>query len=231
MLFRSELDRVSRTLQQYKQKHKLLDFTDMLEHWLKVGVAPKLDAVFVDEAQDLSALQWDFVEKLTENVDDRYVAGDDDQAIYRWAGADVERLIHLPGRRIVLDQSYRVPRRVHALATNLLSRISTRVQKRFKPSDVQGDVNWYYDPEEVDLSKGDWLLLSRNAYLNRELEEICLRNGYPFESPKHSPLENDSLKAIIAWTRLCSGKQVDGVDLRLVYRFMGIRKRTDKERI
>ena len=138
-----ELDRVSRTLQQYKQKHKLLDFTDMLEHWLKVGVAPKLDAVFVDEAQDLSALQWDFVEKLTENVDDRYVAGDDDQAIYRWAGADVERLIHLPGRRIVLDQSYRVPRRVHALATNLLSRISTRVQKRFKPSDVQGDVNWY----------------------------------------------------------------------------------------
>jgi len=28
-----------------------------------------------------------------------------------------------------------------------------------------------------------------------------------------------------------SGKPIDGVELRLVYRFMGIRKRTDKERI
>lgn len=227
----NELDRVSRTLVQYKKVHRLQDFTDLLENWLQHGMAPKLDAVFVDEAQDLSALQWDFVEKLTQNVEDRYVAGDDDQAIYRWAGADVERLIHLPGRRIVLDQSYRVPVSVHRVATNLLSRISSRVPKKFKPADVPGSVNWHYDAEEVDLSKGQWLLLSRNSYLNKDLEDICLRNGYPFESSNRTPLQNDSLKAIIAWTKLCAGKPVDGVDLRLVYRFMGIKKRTDKERI
>jgi len=226
-----ELDRVSRTLASYKKIHKLMDFTDLLEQWLKVGMSPKLDAVFVDEAQDLSALQWDFVEKLTEKVEDRYVAGDDDQAIYRWAGADVERLIHLPGRRIVLDQSYRVPIAVHRMATNLLSRIPGRVPKRFKPADVPGSVNWHFDSEEVDLSKGQWLLLSRNSYLNKGLEDICLRNGYPFQSLKHSPLENDSLKAIIAWTRLCAGKTATGDEVRLIYRFMGIRKRTDKERI
>ncbi len=226
-----ELDRVSRTLIQYKKVHGLQDFTDLLETWLHSGVVPKLDAVFVDEAQDLSALQWDVVEKLTENVHDRFIAGDDDQAIYRWAGADVDRLIHLPGKRIVLDQSYRVPRAVHKLATQVISSVSNRVTKRFRPSEVDGGVHWHFTPEEVDISKGTWLLLARNSYLTKELEEICLKSGYPFQSMKKNPLDSDSLKAIIAWTRLCRGESVNGDSLRLVYRFMGIRKRTDKERI
>lgn len=226
-----ELDRVSRTLAQYKKVHGLQDFTDLLENWIKQGAIPKLDSVFVDEAQDLSALQWEFVEKLTQNVEDKYVAGDDDQAIYRWAGADVDRLIRLPGRRIILDQSYRVPQAVHKLATGLMARVTNRVPKRFKASEVQGGVHWHFDPEEVDLSQGSWLLLARNSYLTKELEDICLKAGYPFQSLKKSPLEADSLKAIIAWTRLCRGESVNGDSLRLVYRFMGIRKRTDKERI
>ena len=117
-------------------------------------------------------------------MEDKYVAGDDDQAIYRWAGADVERLIHLPGRRIILDQSYRVPRTVHAVATNLLTRIQSRVPKRFKPSDISGSVNWHFTHDAVDLSKGQWLLLARNSDPTRELEETCLRAGQPFESLK-----------------------------------------------
>lgn len=225
-----ELDRVSRTLMQYKKVHGLQDFTDLLENWLQSGAVPKLDAVFVDEAQDLSALQWDFVEKLTMNVKDRYVAGDDDQAIYRWAGADVDRLINLEGHRIVLDQSYRVPRQVHSLANSITQRIQKRVPKKFKPAEHQGSVNWHFDPHDIDLSKGQWLLLARNSYLLKQFEDICLTEGYPFESMKRSPLESESLKAIIAWTRLCRGEQIDGDALRLVYRFMGIRKRTDKER-
>lgn len=226
-----ELDRVSRTLAQYKKMHGLQDFTDLLEVWIKQGAVPRLDAIFVDEAQDLSALQWDFVEKLTQNIEDKYVAGDDDQAIYRWAGADVDRLIKLPGRRVVLDQSYRVPQAVHSLATGLISRVSNRVPKRFRPSEVPGAVHWHFDPEEVDLSKGTWLLLARNSYLTKGMEDLCLKAGYPFQSMKKNPLEADSLQAIIAWTRLCKGEAVKGEALRLVYKFMGIRKRTDKERI
>ena len=43
----------------------------------------------VDEAQDLTPLQWDMVVKMSEGVDSVYIAGDDDQAIYEWNGADV----------------------------------------------------------------------------------------------------------------------------------------------
>lgn len=226
-----ELDRVSRTLIQYKKVHGLMDFTDLLEVWIDRGPVPKLDAIFVDEAQDLSMLQWDFVDKLTRNVEDKYVAGDDDQAIYRWAGAAVEKIIHLPGKRIILDQSYRVPRAVHKLASSVISVVQNRVPKRFRPAESDGGVHWHHSPEEVDLSKGSWLLLARNSYLTSQLEDLCLTAGYPFQSLKKNPLDSDSLKAIIAWTRLCRGERIDGDALRLVYRFMGIRKRTDKERI
>ena len=65
----------------------------MLEQFLIKGDIPTLDVMFVDEAQDLSPLQWAVVRKLAERAKRIYVAGDDDQAIYKWAGADVDYLI------------------------------------------------------------------------------------------------------------------------------------------
>ena len=64
-----------------------------------------------------------------------YVAGDDDQAIFRWAGADIEHFIgKWPGDNrntiIELKQSYRIPKSVHSIATKLAQSISKRITKR-----------------------------------------------------------------------------------------------------
>lgn len=88
-----ELERFARGLELFKRDRLLLDYTDMLQMFLRRGRAPSLDVMFVDEAQDLSPLQWAVVRKLCENAERIYIAGDDDQAIYRWAGADVDYLI------------------------------------------------------------------------------------------------------------------------------------------
>ena len=39
---------------------------------------------------------------LKSNTKDMYLAGDDDQAIYAWAGADVDRFIQEPATEVVL---------------------------------------------------------------------------------------------------------------------------------
>jgi superfamily I DNA/RNA helicase len=47
---------------------------------------------------------------LKKNSKHVILAGDDDQAIYGWAGADVKRFQQEPAKEIVLPQSYRVPK-------------------------------------------------------------------------------------------------------------------------
>ena len=60
-----ELERFARGLKLFKNDRLLIDYTDMLQVFLERGAAPKLDVMFVDEAQDLSPLQWKIVQKLT----------------------------------------------------------------------------------------------------------------------------------------------------------------------
>ena len=76
---------VSKCYKEYKEQHELYDFTDMLQCFIDESdvACPKFDLVFLDEAQDLSPLQWDIAHILDKNATKMYAAGDDDQAIYR----------------------------------------------------------------------------------------------------------------------------------------------------
>ena len=82
---------VDKSLREYKERFGLYDFTDMLAVFAEQGerVCPNFKLTFLDEAQDLSPLQWDIAHMLDKKSDKMYCAGDDDQAIYRWAGADL----------------------------------------------------------------------------------------------------------------------------------------------
>ena len=79
-----------------------LDFTDMVKKFIDDAGNLPIKVLMVDEAQDLTPLQWDMVVKIAKNVWRVYIAGDDDQAIYEWNGAEVEYFQSFPGRNIIL---------------------------------------------------------------------------------------------------------------------------------
>ena len=106
----------SEALKNFKKQKNLVDFTDMLEVFTQQEFIPQVDIIFVDEAQDLTRKQWRVINKLSEKCKRRYIAGDDDQAIYKWAGADVTSFLELEGKVKVLPYSYRLPKKIHALA-------------------------------------------------------------------------------------------------------------------
>ena len=60
---------VDRTITAYKNRFGLFDFTDMLETFVKEAntYCPRFQLTFVDEAQDLSPLQWDIAHILDDN--------------------------------------------------------------------------------------------------------------------------------------------------------------------
>ena len=209
-----ELDRVSRSYTRYKQNRGLVDYTDMLSAYLDRGTRPRIKVLIVDEAQDLTSLQWRIIHELSRESERTYIAGDDDQAIYRWAGADVSQFIRLAGQVSTLNRSYRLPRQIKQFADRIRERISERRDKDFTSKGPGGQVDWHMDPEEVDLGTGSWLLLARNSYMLRELEGICLREGYPYETyTGYRPVKQQTLRAIISWTRYQNGKFLEDGEL------------------
>ena len=60
---RFKLDAISKEINNYKKTYGLIDFNDMIEKFL-VGQSKKaFQLIIVDEAQDLSKLQWDMLDK------------------------------------------------------------------------------------------------------------------------------------------------------------------------
>ena len=176
-----ELERYERGLKLFKQDRLLVDYTDMLKLFLEEGDIPKLDAVFVDEAQDLSPLQWAVVRKVIQYADRVYVAGDDDQAIYKWAGADVDYLIKNSQNATILEQSYRIPSAVHELASRCINQVRSRIHKAWLPRKETGLVRWEPSIELINMEKSDWLVLARTNYLLEQIDEHCRNEGWFFE--------------------------------------------------
>ena len=83
------VEKLSAMYTSYKSETGKHDFTDMILTMVEQGTAPTLDLLIVDEAQDLTPLQWEQVKLLRNNAKRTYYAGDDDQAIFRYTGVDV----------------------------------------------------------------------------------------------------------------------------------------------
>lgn len=217
-----ELELMHETIEAYKKSTGKLDFTDVIDRFIEDGLVPDLDVLFVDEAQDLAPIQWTMVSKLAENVGEVFVAGDDDQAIFRWAGADVKQFIDLPvDKTIVLDQSYRVPSKIATCANRVIELVETRHKKLWKPKLEQGTARFINTFETLDLSTGSWMLLARNSYLLSQYQEHCLRRGYVFESSLEAPVDPGLLACIKNWERLRKGQFISVDQALSLYDYFG----------
>ena len=173
VLERDKLKIIAAELERYKKEHNLIDFNDMIMDFTKSDAAvPKFDVVFIDEAQDLSNMQWNMAKTIWQKTTDSFIAGDDDQAVFIWAGADVDSFIAQEGQMLPLQQSYRIPARVHGLAMGIINKIKNRIDKTWQPKTHQGFLSRYFDFEQVDMSSGDWLVLARTKYMLDQLENI-----------------------------------------------------------
>lgn len=204
-----DVERVSEGLRLYKQQYAILDYTDILEMFLKQDYEFKLDLLLIDEAQDLSTLQWKVVEKICEKCKEIYIAGDDDQAIFRWAGADIEYFINLQGNVTTLNHSYRLPNEVHAYSKNILTSISHRRNKLFDSTGRTGSVSYVSGIEELELEKGSWLILARSAYSLFPLISFTRQSSMFYSFKDKGTNATLSCKTIIAYKKAQLGQFLD----------------------
>ena len=207
-------------IESYKKQYNLIDFNDMILNFIKSDASPKFDVVFIDEAQDLSRMQWDMAKSIWNKTGDSYIAGDDDQAIFRWAGADVESFITQKGKFLNLTQSYRIPKVVHDFAMNIVGRISNRLHKEWSPKTEKGLLSYYNDFQHIDMSKGDWLVLARTRFMLNELENVLYSKGMYYRNKFKKDYEKDLYQAVTDWENLRNNKFLSTDQINRVASYM-----------
>lgn len=133
-------------------RHKL-DFMDMLVRYDREGTPLPVRRGLVDEAQDLSDLQWRCVHKMLANCDEIHMAGDDDQSIYGFIGASEYGFLDHPcDEEEVLTKSYRVPEAIGRHADHIIGRVPHRKEKHVQWREGPGKV----DPVNIDPVNIPW---------------------------------------------------------------------------
>jgi superfamily I DNA/RNA helicase len=80
-------EQIDADLKTYKEQTGMVEFSDMIKQFIEKDKCPPLNAVFLDEAQDLNPLQWDMFFYIESKCERSFIAGDDDQTIYTFQGA------------------------------------------------------------------------------------------------------------------------------------------------
>jgi len=212
---RAEFNAFVRAYAEWKSTYGYYDFTDMLERAARGAMRGDAEVVFVDEAQDLSPLQWRVIEKLCRRAEEVHIAGDDDQAIYTWAGADAHGMARFTAKHSgdshVLSLSHRLPAAVHAKSQDLIRRVTLRVDKEFSPRPDLGLVRVFGSINSVDIAHGeDILLLGRTHSVLREVEQSLIEERIPYtrESGRPGMYQNKYAAAIRAFRKLERGERI-----------------------
>ena len=107
---------VWRRYEKRKLEGALMDFDDLLIHWLEIFEQHerirsrwqrKFQFVLVDEYQDTNQLQSRLIDMLAQEHGNLMVVGDDAQCIYEWRGAEFRNIIDFP-KRFPKTQIYRI---------------------------------------------------------------------------------------------------------------------------
>ena len=152
------------------------------------------------------------------------LAGDDDQSIYGWRGAEVGNILRFetdyPGAKTVrLEENYRSTGHILAAASNLIAKNENRLGKTLYTSTGDGNkllVSGYWDGQDEARNvaskieghlKGGFDLnqiavLVRAGFQTREFEERFLAIGLPYRVVGTRFYERAEIRDAMAYLRL-----------------------------
>ena len=210
---KNKLIGIEKEINNYKNAHNLIDFTDMIQQFLDKGTVPQFKVIFVDEAQDLSLIHWAMIDKIEKETEcDVWIAGDDDQAIFGWAGADVDSFINWQAREILLDKSERVPQLIQRKALDVISRIYlNRLPKDYLPKNELGVIEERFNINGIDMTTGDWLILARTNSLLKTIPAYLKRKGFFFQTHQGNSMGKTLYEDILNWKKIQKGESIPEV--------------------
>ncbi len=196
----------------WKEENDFLDFTDLIEKCLELD-PPDVDVVIGDEAQDYSKLELALLRHWGKDVEKFILAGDPDQVLYHWRGADVNLFKGTYTQRKVLSQSYRVPFAVHRHAQDWVRNIQDREDFLYEPTPETGFVTKMnkslrsFDVREIEDHDGTVMILATCGYMLQNTVAMLKKFGIPFWNPykrkqgNWNPIRETTVERLQFWLK------------------------------
>lgn len=197
----------------------------------------------IDEYQDSSRIQYEWVRLLVPDDGNLTVVGDDDQSIYGWRGAEVKNLFQLerdyPAITVIqLEENYRSTGSILDASNSLIAKNSERLGKTLrsnlgkgKPISVWESANPEEEAERVasdikvrrmstDNAKWDhFCVLYRASYQAREIEMAMRREKIPYHiSGGLSFFDRAEIQDFLSYLRLIANFDDDLAFMRAISR-------------
>ncbi|MDR5656627.1 ATP-dependent helicase [Halodesulfurarchaeum sp. HSR-GB] len=223
---RVDVPEAIRAWRAYKGEHGLVGFADMLERVAERSLLPNVDHLVIDEFQDITQLQYAVYDEWKPHMDTVFIAGDDDQVVYAWQGADPKLLLEEEGEDVILENSYRLPSNVLEVVQQEIEHIDERQEKDLKPRTEGGSVEAVESPSVLDLVRNvrrtvetgedeTVMVLFRARYQLFDFVEEFIDEGIPFRALTDQRLWTDRLTDYVrAIEALDRDEPVDGLQAR-----------------
>lgn len=183
--------------EQWKLENGLIDFTDMISEAIEsIDVAPgDPGVILVDEAQDMSALEFSLLEKWAKEADAIILFGDPYQSLYVWRGAHPEVFMAEDAQTEVLSQSYRIPRSVHTHAMALIKTLSDYKPIEYQPTESEGETSscmaTYVKPslllqgifDTMEDPERTMMICASCSYMLDNVRKMLIAEAIPFANP------------------------------------------------
>jgi hypothetical protein len=213
-------EQIDADLKSYKKQTGMIEYSDMIKQFIEKDKCPPLSIVFLDEAQDLNPLQWEMFNYIESRCERSYVAGDDDQTIYTFQGADPNIFINLKGEVDARIESRRCPRVIHRKALDILQHVDNRMIKSWLPRDAEGQIFEDQRLDDLDFSKGEWMIIARTNQMLNPIKAHLTSLNLRFDSKTNTVLSKELLEAYQVWNRLNEGATVGAEEAKAVYKVL-----------
>ncbi len=250
---------LSRLYRKRKQKASVVDYDDLLseavrllrdQNDLREEYQNRFHHILVDEYQDTSRLQADFIHLLAAGHRQIMAVGDDAQSIYSWRGADIRNMLAFPerypdSRVLYLRANYRSTPEILSLANAAIAAnrfqfpkelAPVRKSHRLKPAVVccpTAGVQASFVASQIQTLQREGLPLQEIAILYRahfhalEVQLELTRAGIPFEITSGLRFfEQAHLKDVAAFLRLATNPRDSVAFFRVVRMFPGVGEKT-----
>ncbi|MFC6904858.1 ATP-dependent helicase [Halalkalicoccus tibetensis] len=224
---RVDIPEAIRAWRSYKGEEGVIGFADMLERVQQRSLVPNVDYLVIDEFQDITTLQYGVYEEWKPHMKGVLIAGDDDQVVYAWQGADPALLLDAEvDDDNVLPNSYRLPSRILDVVNREVRHIEKRQEKDLNPRKEGGTVEAVESPSMLDLVRNvratvaetpeeTVMVLFRARYQMFQFIDEYISEGMPFRVLTDQRMWTDRLQQFIsAVEKIEDEEAISGLEAR-----------------